>query len=167
MGIRADLRRLCSLTLTSEHNSFNDVLAHFHQETGVKHHTTIPYSQGRKWDSASTEGILNTLVKQTLGVSPDTLLLGSIFSTVPSLLTQIDLDVSFVQPRLIRDFVVTLIARHANLIDEVIHSQTAMNEANLRKRYSSYARIPKLKQRVQRYYGADIYSIHIDYETQT
>jgi len=37
----------------------------------------------------------------------------------------------------------------SQLIGEVIHSQTAINKANLRKRYASYTRTPKLMQRVE------------------
>ena len=82
-----------------------------------------------------TERVLNTSVKQPLGVSPNTLLFGNAFSTDPSLLTQLDCDVADAQPRSIRDFVDTLIDRQAKIIDTAIQSQAAVNTANLRKRY--------------------------------
>ena len=91
-----------------------------------------------------TERVLNTSVKQPLGVSPNTLLFGNDFSTDLFLLTQLDRDVSNKQPRSIRDFVDTLIERQAKLIDAAIQSQTSLNTANLRKRYQTYSRAPKL-----------------------
>ena len=60
------------------------------------------------------------------GVSQNTLLIGNTFSTDPTLLTQIGLDVSDVQPRHL-----TL----SKIIDATIHSQTVDYEANLRKRH--------------------------------
>ena len=42
-----------------------------------------------------------------------------------------------------------LIARQANIINAAIHSQTAINDANLRKRYANYPRAPKLRQRLE------------------
>ena len=96
-----------------------------------------------------TERVLNTSVKQPLGVSPKTLLFGDAFSTDPSLLTQMDRDVADSPPRLIRDFVDTLIERQAKPIDAAIQSQKAVNTANLRKRYHTYARAPKLRPRIE------------------
>jgi len=95
------------------------------------------------------ERVLNTSVKQPLGVSPNTLLFGNAFSKDPSLLTQLDRDVSNEQPRSIRDFVDTSIDRQAKLIDVAIQSQTFLNTANLRKRYQMYLRAPKLRQRIE------------------
>ena len=137
----------------------NDLLTHFHQETGIKHHTTIPYSKEengiverankevnrhirnilfdlgpvKNWSRllCTTKRVLNNSVKQPLGVSPNTILFGNAFSTDRSLLTQIDQDVSGVKPRSTQDFVDTLIARQALIINAAIHSQTAINEANL------------------------------------
>ena len=61
--------------------------------------------------------MLNTSVKQPLGLSPNALLFGNAFSTDPSLLTQLDRDVSNEQPRSIQDFVDTSIERQAKIID--------------------------------------------------
>ena len=83
-------------------------------------------------------------------ISPDTLLFGNAFSTDPSLLTQLDRDVTDVQPRSIRDFVDTLIERQAKMIDAAIQSQTSVNTSNLRKRYQKYSRAPKLRQRIEK-----------------
>ena len=56
---------------------------------------------------------MSTSVLKTIGVSPNILRFGNAFSTDPSLLTQLDCDVSDVQPRSIRDFVDTLIEHQA------------------------------------------------------
>ena len=69
--------------------------------------------------------------------------------TDPSLLTQLDRDVADAQPRSIRDFVDTLIERQAKIIDAAMQSQTAVNTSNLRKRYQTYSRAPKLRQRIE------------------
>ena len=82
-----------------------------------------------------TERVLNTSVKQPFGALPNTLLFGNVFSTDPSSLTQLDRDVANEKTRSIRDFVDTLIERQAKIIDAAIQSQTAVNTANLRKRY--------------------------------
>jgi len=97
----------------------------------------------------TTERVLNNSVKQPLGVSPNTILFGNAFSTDRSLLTQIDQDVSGVKSRSTQDFVDTLIARQALIINAAIHSQTAINEVNLQKRYANYARSPKLRKRLE------------------
>jgi transposase InsO family protein len=94
----------------------NQLLTHFNAETGIKHHTTIPYSKEengiverankevnghirnilfdkrhfKNWSRGllcMTKRVLNTSVKQPLGVSPNTLLFGHAFSTDPSLRT--------------------------------------------------------------------------------
>ena len=54
-----------------------------------------------------------------------------------------------VKPRSTQDFVDNLIARQANIINAAIRSQTAINDANLRKRYANYPRAPKLRQRLE------------------
>ena len=74
---------------------------------------------------------------------------GNVFSSYRSLLTQIEHDVSGVNPRSTQNLVNTLIARHTLMIDVAIHSQIAINEANLRKRYANYARNPKIRQRLE------------------
>ena len=88
-------------------------------------------------------------MKQPLGVLSNTLLFGNAFSTDRSLPTQIDQDNTGVKARSTQDFVDTLIARKALIIDAAIHSQTAIDEANLRKRYANYAQNPKLRQRLE------------------
>ena len=126
-----DLRRLLSLSLTLA-QFINDLLTHFHQETSIKHHTTIQYSKEENgiverankevnrhkrnnlfvlgpvinWSRllCTTERVLNNFVKQPLGVSPNTLLFGNAFSTDRSLLTQIDQDVSVLNNGLHRIF---------------------------------------------------------------
>ena len=122
----------------------NQLLTHFNAESGIKHHTAIPYSKEengiverpnkevnrhnvlfdkghfKHWSRllCMTERVLNISVKQPLGVSPNTLLFDNAFSTDPSLLTQLDRDVSNEQPRSIRDFVDTLIERQAKLLTQ-------------------------------------------------
>jgi len=95
-----------------------------------------------------TERFLNTSVKRTLGVSPNTIHFDNAFSTDPSLLTQLDRDVTDLQPRFIRDFFDTLIECRAKLIDAVIQSQMFMNTSNLRERYQTVW-APKLRQRLE------------------
>jgi hypothetical protein len=58
-------------------------------------------------------------------------------------------DVSDVKPQSTQDFVDSLISRQSKLIDAAIQSQTEINEDNLRERYASYARLHKLRQRIQ------------------
>ena len=55
-----------------------------------------------------TERVLNNSVKKPLGVSPNTLLFGNAFAIDPTLLTQIDRDVSDVKPQSTQDFVDSL-----------------------------------------------------------
>ena len=43
--ISADLRRLSELITDFGSQFFNDLLTHFHQETVIKHDTTIPFSK--------------------------------------------------------------------------------------------------------------------------
>ena len=62
---------------------------------------------------------------------------------------QLDRDFSNEQPRSIPDFVDTLIERQAKIDDAAIQSQTSINTANLRKRYQTYSRAPKLRQRLE------------------
>ena len=70
-----------------------------------------------------TKRVLNTSVKQTLGVSPDTLPFCDAFPTDPSLLTQLDRDVSIV-------IVDNLIERQAKIIAAAIQYQTSVNTSN-------------------------------------
>ena len=97
----------------------------------------------------TTERILNNSVKQPLVASPNTLLFGNSFSVDRTLLTKIDQNVAAVNPRSTQDFVDTLIARQTQIIDTAIHSQTSINEANMRKRYANYPRASKLWQRLE------------------
>ena len=140
----------------------NQLLTHFNAESGIKHHTTIPkakeeigiverankdvnrhirnvlFDKGpfKNWSRllCMTERVLNTSVEKPLGISPNTLLFGNAFLTDPSLLTQLDHDVTDVQPRSIRDFIDTLIERQTKIIDAAIQSQTSVNNSNLRRR---------------------------------
>jgi len=121
----------------------NQLITHFNEKTGIKHHTTIPSSKEENgierenglirrstgtydilFDKGNfknwfrllcmTERVLNTSVKQPLGVSPNTLLFGNAFSTDPSLLTQLDRDMAA--------FVDTLVECQAKIIDAPIQS---------------------------------------------
>ena len=56
---------------------------------------------------------------------------------------------SGVKPHPTQDFVDTMITRQALIINAALHSQTAINDANLNKRYANYARSPKLRQRLE------------------
>ena len=64
-------------------------------------------------------------------------------------LIEVAVGIADAQPRSIRDFVETLIDRQAKIINAAIQSQTAVNAANLRKRYQTYSRAPKLRQRIE------------------
>ena len=103
-------------------NAFmNQLLTYFNAESGIKQHIAILYSKEenevverakevnrhlrnvlfdkgyfKNWSRllCITERVLNTSVKQPLGVSPNTLLFDNAFSTDPSLLTQLDRDIS-------------------------------------------------------------------------
>jgi transposase InsO family protein len=152
----------------------NQLLSHFNEMTGIKHHTTIPYSKEengiverankevnrhirnilfdkghfKNWSRmlCMTERILNTSIKQPLGASPNTLLFGTSFMPDRSLLKTIDMDITANKPRSIRDYVDSLISRQHAVIDAAIQSQIASNEDNLRKRYAKYKRVPSLRQ---------------------
>jgi len=104
---------------------------------------------GRAYSVRTERMLLNISVKQPLGVSPNTPLFGNAFSTEPTSPTQSDRGIFDVQTRSTKDFVDTSITREAKIIDTAIHSQTAINEANLRNRNASYACTPKLRQRVE------------------
>ena len=154
----------------------NQMLAHFHDITGIKHHMTIPYSKEengiverankevnrhirnilfdkgkfQNWSKmlCMTEKLLNSSIKQPLGVSPNALIFGNAFHMDTSLLGIIDQDISDSTPRSVRDYVDTLIERQSRLIDAAIQSQNETNDANLSRRYSHYPRRPKLRQQV-------------------
>jgi hypothetical protein len=95
-----------------------------------------------------TEKLLNSSIKQPLGVSPNTIIFGNAFNMDTSLLGIIDQDISDSKPSSVRDYVDTLIERQSRLIDAAIQSQNETNDANLRRRYSHYPRRPKLRQQV-------------------
>ena len=86
-----------------------------------------------------TKRVLNNSIKKPLRVSANTLLFGNASAIDATLLTQIDRDVSDVKPQSTQDFVDSLISRQSKIIDAAIHSQTAIDEDNLRKRYATYA----------------------------
>ena len=82
--------------------------------------------------------MLKISVKQSLGISPNTLLsliwtllFGNAFSTNRSLLNQIDQDVSGVKPRSTQDFVDIIIAENALIINAAIQSQTALTPSTM------------------------------------
>jgi hypothetical protein len=155
----------------------NQVLFHFNKMTGIKHHTTIPYSKEENgiverankevnrhirnilfdkghfkyWTRylCMTERILNSSIKQPLGVSPNTLLFGAAFPTDSTLLGDIDRPPDEQKTRSIRDYVDELVDRQSRLIEAAIQSQVAVNEDNLRKRYAQYRKLPKLRQRTR------------------
>ena len=102
-----------------------------------------------------TEKLLNSSVKQPLGVSPNTLLFGNAFHDDTSLLSQIDRDISNTPTQSIRDYVDTLVARQSKLIEAAIASQRSINEDNLRRRYAHYPRISKLHLPKPPHDGAD------------
>jgi len=64
----------------------------------------------------------------------------------------------------------SLISRQAILINAAIHSQTEINEDNLRKGFATYPRLPKLRQRVDTemddHSGTNPF-LHTHYETRT
>ena len=119
----------------------NQMLTHFHELTGVRHHMTIPYSKEengiveraykevnrhirniifdkdiiKNWSNmlCMTEKLLNSSVKQPLGVSPNTLLFGNAFHDDTSLLSHIDRDISNTPTQSIRDYVDTLVERQS------------------------------------------------------
>ena len=102
-----------------------------------------------------TEKLLNSSVKQPLGVSPNTLLFGNAFHDDTSLLSQIDRDISNTPTQSIRDYVDTLVERQSKLIEAAIASQRSINEETLRRRYAHYPRIPKLRLPQPPHDGAD------------
>ena len=98
------------LEIVSDYGSqfVNQMLAHFHDITGIKHHMTIPYSKEengiverankevnrhirkilfdkgkfQNWSKmlCMTVKVLNSSIKQPLGVSPNTLIFGNAFN---------------------------------------------------------------------------------------
>ena len=153
----------------------NHMLTHFFDMTGIKHHSTIPYSKEengiverankevnrhirnmlfdfghfKNWTRllAMTEKILNSSVKGPLGVSPNTLLFGAAFPPDNALIAHMDREIRDEKPRSIRDYVDTLITRQSQLIEAAIKSQMELHTANLKKRYAHYKKAPKLRDR--------------------
>jgi len=154
----------------------NQMLTHFFEITGIKHHMTIPYSKEENgiverankevnrhirnilfdknvipnWSKmlCMTEKLLNSSVKLPLGVSPNTLLFGNAFQEDTSLLSVIDRDTSNNPSRSVRDYVDTLIDRQAKLIEAAVQSQQSTNQEHMRRRYAQYSKSPKLRLRV-------------------
>jgi len=77
-----------------------------------------------------TEKLLNSSVKQPLGVSPNTLLFGNAFRDDTSLLSQIYRDISNTPTKSIRNYVDMLVERQSKLIEAAIASQRSINEDN-------------------------------------
>jgi hypothetical protein len=117
-----------------------------------RHIRNILFDKGKfqNWSKmlCMTEKLLNSSIKQPLGVSPNTLIFGNAFHMDTSLLVIIDQDISNSAPRSVRDYVDTLMERQNRLIDAAIQSQNETNDANLSRRYSHYLRRPKLRQQV-------------------
>ena len=63
-----------------------------------------------------TEKLLNSSIKQLLGVSPNTILYGDAIPMEHTLLAEIDTIQSTTAPRTIRDYVDTLMARQGRII---------------------------------------------------
>jgi hypothetical protein len=148
----------------------NDTLKRFAQISGIAHLTSIPYSKEENGiverqnkevnrhirnilfdvqiiDSWSdflimTEKILNSSVKQPLGVSPNTLLFANSIDVDVGLLTELDRTADITPPRSIRDYVDTLMSNQHKLIAAAIASQTKLNDEHLSKRYVGYKRRP-------------------------
>jgi transposase InsO family protein len=154
----------------------NQMLQHFFQESGIRHHTTIPYSKeengiverankevnrhirnilfdkGRfpNWSRMlrMTEKLLNSSIKKPLGTSPNAILFANAFNTDPGLLSTIDRDTDGIPARSVQDYIDTLMARQRRIIDAAVQSQAELNEEHLRKRYASYAKTPKLREQI-------------------
>ena len=90
------------------------------------------------------EKLLNSSIKQPLGVSPDTILYGAAIPTEHTLIVEIDNTPSSTTPRTIRDYVNTLMARQGRIIKAAISSP---QKKNLQRRYAHYPRATILKQR--------------------
>ena len=97
-----------------------------------------------------TEKRLNSSIKQTLGVSPYTLLFGDAILTEQSLIAEIDRIPTATFPRTIRDHVHKLMDRQSCLIVAAVKSQQQINADNLQKRYSTYPRAPKVRRKRER-----------------
>jgi hypothetical protein len=153
----------------------NQTLTHLTTISGIQHHLSIPYSNeengivkraNKKVNRhirniladkkcitecsnmlCMTEKLLNSSIKQPLGVSPNTILYGDAILTEHSLRAELDTIPSTTAPRTIRDYVDTLMARQGRIISAAISSQQKENSANLQRRYAHYSRAPILKRR--------------------
>ena len=80
-----------------------------------------------------TEKLLNSIIKQPLGVSPNTILYGDAIPTEYTLLAEIDNTPPSTTLRTIRDYVDTLMARQGRIIKAAISSQQKENSLELSK----------------------------------
>jgi len=85
----------------------------------------------------TTEKLLNSSVKQALGVSPNTLLFGDAIPTQQSLMAEIDQMPSVTAPRTIRDYMNKLMDQRSRLIVAAVKLLQQINADNLNKRYST------------------------------
>ena len=153
----------------------NQTLTHLTTISGIRHHLSIPYSKEEngiverankevnrhirniladtecihEWPQmlCMIEKVLNSSIKQPLGVSPNTILFGAAIPTEHTLLAEIDNPPPSNTPRSIRDYVDTLMARQGRIIEAAILSQKKENSLNLQRRYANYPRAPILKRR--------------------
>ena len=149
-------RTLAPLEIVTDFCSqfMNQLLTYFYAESGIRHHTMISYSKEehgiverankevnrhirnvlfdkgdfKNWSRllCMTERVLNTSVKQPSVSLLTRYCFVTPFQTDPSLLTQLDREVSDVETRSIREFVETLIERQAKIIDAAMQSQTSL-----------------------------------------
>jgi hypothetical protein len=153
----------------------NDTLKRFAHIAGIAHLTSIPYSKEENgiverqnkevnrhirnilfdldivdsWTDfiVMIEKLLNSSVKQPLGVSPNTILFANSIDVDVGLLTELNQGSETTQPRSIRDYVDTLMSNQQKIIAAAIASQTKLNEQNLTKRYASYKTKPNPENR--------------------
>jgi hypothetical protein len=143
----------------------NSLMSELTNAAGIRHIGTIPYSKEENglvercnkevnrhlrniffdtdiqsdWSSylSMTQMLLNSSIKQPLGVSPNTLLFGGAIDQQYGLLTEIDRAKS--QPlRSMRSYLDDLLTRQNRLISAAIRSQTQVNTDNVNKRYRRY-----------------------------
>jgi hypothetical protein len=161
----------------------NQTLRDFALLSGIKHHSTIPYSKEengicerankevnrhirnilsdmddvKNWSQVlcMTEKLLNSSVKQPLGVSPNTLLFGNaINNEAPAICQEMDsMPKNGYPQRSMRDYVDNFMYMQGKLIEAAMKSQVRVNEENLQKRYAKYPKLPKHRREAQREEG--------------
>ena len=151
----------------------NQTLIHLTTISDIRHHLSIPYSKEEngiverankevnrhirniladtncihEWPQmlCMIEKLLNSSIKQPLGVSPNTILFGDSIPTEHTLLAEIDNPPPSNTSRSIRDYVDTLMARQGRIIEAAILSQQKDNSMNLQRRYANYPLAPIYK----------------------